>query len=138
MLTAVALLIYPLWGVIAPDSYAGAELKHHYAYDSETTGTQIVAASWSLYLSNSVLALSFASFAWYLVHPYRFRWALLGGLGILVFPIFRTASRALMDLQLTSNLNNPNIAISFSTEELLVMLFGVLLIAIAHANRADV
>ena len=63
MLTAVVLLIYPLWGVIAPDSYANAELKHHYAYDSETTETQVVAASWSLYLSNSVLALSLASFA---------------------------------------------------------------------------
>lgn len=135
---AIGLVVYPLWGILSPDSYAQTELKHHYALDENTSLQQVISAAFWLYLSNLPLALGLVAFSRYLLRPSKFKWALFGGLAILLFPVFRVASHILMDLQLTSHLSSAAVAISFSAEELLTMLLGALLLVVASIHREDI
>ena len=129
---AAALLAYPLWGLLEPNSYA-LELKEHYAFAEGASSVQIRRSAAILWLSNGVLAIAFIYISRYIKHPEQSVFATFAGLALITYPFVRIFIEVWSGLNLTSHVETASVALEFSSEKVLYIIYGMSVIGIANA-----
>ena len=132
MLGGALLLLYPFWGLVSPTSYV-AELSEHYAFAEGVSSNQVRASAAMLWISNSVIALAFFSLAQYISFPKRELYAKLAGVGLILYPFLRTLVEVWSGINLTSHAVGVEVSVTFSSEKLFFIVFGLALLGVASA-----
>ncbi len=125
-ISSLALFLYPLWGILSPESFA-QELTQHHAHAETYTLQQVSAAAARLWISNSVLAAAFIAMLLFVSDLNKTRAGLVAGALLVLYPIARTAA----EVQVAKVMMAPQIGIEFSSEKLFFIVFGITIIAIA-------
>lgn len=135
-LGAAALMAYPLWGLLSPETYAH-ELKAHYAYGEGASDMQIRKSAAMVWAPNGLLASAFVCLAAFTATPRRTAHARWAGACLIAYPFVRTLVEALSGLNLTLHVEGVEVAAQFSSEKLVYIAFGVALLGIASARPLD-
>ena len=133
IISALGLMAYPFWGVLDPGSFR-AEIAEHYAYHASATETDIHNASYWLLLPNIFLATALLCLSRYLVRPAQRVFAYTAATFTIVVPFSKIYSSAEMGYLLTSSSGNPIYAIEISTEGLVYILLGLVIVAMAKVK----
>ncbi|SHG97105.1 hypothetical protein [Ferrimonas marina] len=133
ILTAVLLLLYPLWGLLSPQSYA-PELMAHYSYGEGATMEQVQRSAALLWLSNGVLALGLIVLSLFLLRPGKLTWLKLAGYCLVLYPFVRAAVVVLSGLNLTSHIEDAEVALQISSEHLFYLVVGIALLGLASVQ----
>lgn len=131
-ISAVLLLAYPFWGILAPESYA-MELQQHYPFGEGATTAQIAVSAAMLWASNGILALSFLLLALFIQHPQSRNLITTGGFLLVLYPFVRTAVEVYSGLNLTSHVEDVPVGVEFSSEKALYIVFGIAMIGLGTA-----
>ncbi len=86
-----------------------------------------------LWISNGIIALSFFSLSQYISHPTRALYAQLAGVGLILYPFFRTLVEVWNGINLTSHVAGVEVSIDISSEKLFFIVFGMALLGVASA-----
>jgi hypothetical protein len=133
LLGAMLLIAYPLWGLLDPGSY-GLELKDHYLFGEGASSKQIRSSAAMLWLSNGFLAISFVHISRYIKTPENTSLAMIGGCCLIIYPFLRTFVEVWSGLNLTSHIEAEGVAIEFSSEKALYVVYGMAVIGMAIAS----
>ena len=131
-LGAAALLAYPLWGLLDPNSYT-SELREHYAFAEGASSEQIRSSAAMLWLSNGVLAIAFIYISRYIKQPTKSAFATIAGLALISYPFVRTFIEVWSGVNLTSHVETASVSIEFSSEKAFYVVYGMAVIGIAKA-----
>lgn len=126
------LLLYPLWGVLDPNSFS-KELSENHVSASSAALSQIQHAATILWLSNTILAFALGQLALFVSRPYKLSAARIAGTTLIVYPFARSCVDVWMGIVLTSHVPGKGIAIEFSAEKLFFVVFGMAVLGIASA-----
>ena len=131
---SLGLIAYPFWGVFDPESFR-PELAEHYAYDASATSIEIAQASYWLLLPNVLLAFALVFLTCYLVNPTKRVFAYFSSALVVIVPFSKIYASAEMGFLLTSKSAKPIYAIEISTEGLVYILLGLIIVAMVKASR---
>ena len=131
-LGGVILLLYPLWGFFFPTSFE-VELSEHYAYAEGVSAAQVRASAAMLWLSNGIIALAFFSLARCISHPTTVLYAKFAGIGLILYPFFRTFVEVWSGFNLTSHAVGVEVSLEFSSEKLLFIVLGLAFLGASSA-----
>lgn len=132
LLGGTLLLLYPFWGLVFPASFE-TELSEHYAFAEGVSFNQVRMSAAMLWISNGIIALSFFSLSQYISHPTRALYAQLAGVGLILYPFFRTLVEVWSGINLTSHAAGVEVSIDISSEKLFFIVFGLALLGVASA-----
>ncbi|MBY5992942.1 hypothetical protein [Ferrimonas balearica] len=135
VLSAALLLIYPLWGLLSPESYA-EELMAHYVYAEGFELGKVQLSAALLWLSNGVLALSLVALAVFLYRPHNSALLQRSGLALALYPFVRAFVEVRIALNLTAHVDDAAVTLSISAEKLFYLVMGIGLMAIAKVVSA--
>ena len=130
--TALLLMLYPLWGLLHPESY-GAVLQAEFDL-TESIAPDLVQRSAAMnWAPNGILASAFVCLAGFVARPGRRIHAHWAGGCLIVYPLVRSIADGLSGLNLTSHSPEPEFALFFGGENLVYMVFGLAVLGIASA-----
>ncbi len=132
---AVLLMLYPLWGLLHPQSYE-AVLLAEYGLTDTTSPDQIRRSAAMNWAPNGILASAFMCLSGFVRQPERgihARWA--GGCFI-AYPFLRAAIDAWSGFNLTSHTPAPDFTLFFGGEDTVYLVFGVVFLALASQAEA--
>lgn len=127
--SALAVALYPLWGIIWPESYR-TELLEDFAGIEQAPISAIKQASAWLWLANAVFAASLAFILRYLAKDNsetNLKWA---STCLIIHPFLTLASDLGVYFSLAKYSTNTSMAIELSSTTLMPLLFGCCLLAI--------
>lgn len=127
------LLVYPLWGLLSPESYFTEELSQHYIYAEGVSLSQIRHSAAMLWLSNGIIALALIQLASFVSNPQMLLPARIAGIALIVYPVARTVVETWVSLILTSHASGIEVPLQFSSEKLFFVVFGVAVLGVAAA-----
>lgn len=131
-LSLILTLIYPLWGLLDPASYA-KELADHYAYAEGVSDAQVRYSAAMLWISNSVMAFSFFALARCISGEDKLQHLSRAGVALVLYPFARILVEVWSGINLTSHTEDVEAAIQISSDKMFFIVFGLALLGISKA-----
>lgn len=135
IIACAALIIYPLWGLLNPDSYLH-ELLEEFPSVHKTSVNQIKLAALIQLVENVILASVFINLTRYIQTPTKSALLNFSACTLMIYPLLAMISNFFMGMALTQHLKQPLLHLELSAHALFYLVMGVALLGINKAQRA--
>lgn len=134
IISAVVVILYPVWGLIDPGSYL-VEILESYPFANEASDSQVRQAALLLWLSNIMMSLALFFLAQFIRHPKNYYLAKYSAFTLIFYPIILTVVQIASGFILSSHLDKPFLSLEFSAIKGFYMLFGLAVFGIYKTQR---
>lgn len=135
IMACAALIIYPLWGLLSPESYLH-ELLEEFPSVNKTSVNQIKLAALIQLVENVILASVFINLARYIQTPTKAALLKFAACTLMIYPLFAMISHFFIGMALSQHLKQPLLHIELSANSLFYMVMGAALLGINKAQSA--
>ena len=125
--SSTLLMVYPLWGLLFPESFA-VELTQHHAFSEGYSMSQVrFSAAW-LWVPNTVLAIALLLQFKLLGSPRNTRLGVTSGICFILYPFTRIFSEVMVEKTMLAK----SIGIEISSEKLFFVIIGLMVIGLTN------
>jgi len=135
-ITATLILLYPIWGIIAPDSYLN-ELLDKFPFAIGASEAQIQQSSLILLIPSFFISISFVFIAKFMSNPKSYIYAKLAAIALVISPLLQSICEVFIGRILSQHLldtQDASISVGLSSISFLYILFGLVVWGISKSQ----
>ena len=131
---ALAILVYPFWGIVAPQSYL-VELLETYPLAKQANSSQIKLAAGQLLISNVAFAFAIFLLAKFIQFPQQYYRAKYAAILFICYPFMLSLVEALNSAVLYEGVDGAHFVVELSAMKLFYIVFGIIIIGVYQSQR---
>ena len=132
-LSAILIMIYPVWGIIDPSSYLN-ELIETFPLAKGASNSQVQKSSLILLLPNTVISIALIFIAKFISSPSSYSFAKIAAITLIFFPISQSIGDVFIGSMLSQHVSGSSVALELSSQKLFYCLFGLAIWAVGKSQ----